>query len=36
MLLGRPRQLAEDIGFFHFKDFRHSSSAELKSALSKS
>ena len=23
MLLGRPRQLAEDIGFFHFKDFRH-------------
>jgi hypothetical protein len=25
MLLGRPRQLAKAIGFFHFKDFRHCS-----------
>jgi hypothetical protein len=23
MLLGLPLQLAEDIGFFHFKNFRH-------------
>jgi hypothetical protein len=22
---GRPRELTEDIGFFHFKDFRHNS-----------
>ncbi len=27
ILLGRPRQLTEDIGFFHFQNFRHNSLA---------